>query len=134
MAPSNETVAETPEEYSSSSAQQSFARRNAALRLQMVQGIGPRIYGDLIERFGSPEAVLNANPSDIRTVPGVGAKLSSNLALASEIDIEPLLDCCQGHGISILQRGGTGYSKRLEEIYDPPVSYTHLTLPTILLV
>ena len=120
MAPSNETVAETPEEYSSSSAQQSFARRNAALRLQMVQGIGPRIYGDLIERFGSPEAVLNANPSDIRTVPGVGAKLSSNLALASEIDIEPLLDCCQGHGISILQRGGTGYSKRLEEIYDPP--------------
>ena len=64
MAPSNETVAETPEEYSSSSAQKSFARRNAALRLQMVQGIGPRIYGDLIERFGSPEAVLNANPSD----------------------------------------------------------------------
>ena len=115
-----QVVAETPEEYSAGSARQNFARRNAALRLQMVPGIGPRIYGDLLERFGSPEAVLSAAPSDIRSVPGVGAKLSSSLAKAAEIDIDPVLDCCQGHGISVLQRGAPGYSNRLEEIYDPP--------------
>lgn len=116
----NQFVAESSEEYSADSSQRSFAKRNAALRLQMVQGIGPRIFGELIERFGSAEGVLSASPSDIRSVPGVGAKLSNNIAMASEIDIDPLLDCCQGHGISILQRGGNGYSKRLEEIYDPP--------------
>lgn len=115
----NSHVAESSEEYASNS-QRQFAERNAAIRLQMVQGIGPRIYGDLLERFGSASDVLSASPSEIRSVPGVGAKLSNNLALASEIDIEPLLDCCQGHGISILQRGGDGYSKRLDEIYDPP--------------
>jgi DNA processing protein len=115
----NNFVAETPDEYKSNPRMQS-AQRNSALRLQMVQGIGPRIYGDLIKHFGSPEGVLSASPSDIRGIPGVGAKLSNNIALASDIDIEPLLDCCQGHGISILQRGGEGYSKRLEEIYDPP--------------
>ncbi len=117
--PPSDFVAEKSEEYDSDS-QQQFERRNAALRLQMVQGIGPRIYGDLIEHFGSPEGVLSASPSDIRNIPGVGAKLSSNIALASDTDIETLLDCCQGHGISILQRGTDGYSKRLEEIYDPP--------------
>lgn len=116
----NQFVAETPEDYSAASSQERFAQRNAALRLQMVQGIGPRIYGELISRFGSAENVLKASPSDVRAVPGVGAKLGHNIALASEVDIEPLLDCCQGHGISILQRGGAGYSKRLEEIYDPP--------------
>ena len=115
-----EVAAETADKDPIESVQQNFLLRNAALRLQMVQGIGPRIYGELIERFGSAEEVLAASPSDIRGVPGVGAKLSNNLALAGDIDIEPLLDCCQGHGISILQRGGNGYSKRLEEIYDPP--------------
>ncbi|QEG21332.1 DNA-processing protein DprA [Mariniblastus fucicola] len=116
----NNFLTESAEGVSSETVQQKFARRNAALRLQMVSGIGPRIYGDLIERFGSAEEVLAAAPSDIRNVPGVGAKLGSNIALASEVDIEPVLDCCQGHGISILQRGTPGYSKRLEEIYDPP--------------
>lgn len=117
---SSDLVVESQEEYPVDSSQRDFARRNAALRLQMVQGIGPRIFGELIERFGSAEEVLAASPSDIRSVPGVGAKLSNNIALASDIDIEPLLDCCQGHGISMLQRGEKGYSKRLEEIHDPP--------------
>ncbi len=116
----NRSVSETPEEYSTNSHQRRSAMRNAALRLQMVPGIGPRIFGDLIDHFGSAEKVLAASPSEIRSIPGVGAKLGSSIALASEIDIEPLLDSCQGHGISILQRGAKGYSKRLEEIYDPP--------------
>ena len=94
--------------------------RNAVLRLQMVQGIGPKIFSDLVQQFGSPEEVLAASPSDIRSTPGVGAKLSSQISLASEIDLDPLLDCCQGHGIRILQRHCDGYPKRLEEIYDPP--------------
>jgi len=97
-----------------------FEKRNAALRLQMVQGIGPRIFGELVEHFGSPEKVLAASPSEVRSIPGVGAKLSSQIAMAAEVDLDPVLDCCQGHGIKIVHRDGEGYSKRLEEIYDPP--------------
>ena len=66
-----EVAAETADKDPIESVQQNFLLRNAALRLQMVQGIGPRIYGELIERFGSAEEVLAASPSDIRGVPGV---------------------------------------------------------------
>ncbi len=98
----------------------STQERDAALRLQLVQGIGPRVYGDLIERFGSAVGVLNASPDAIRSVPGVGTKLGTNLALASDFDIQPILDCCQNHRIELLQRGQSSYPKRLAEIYDPP--------------
>ena len=105
---------------SDKSARDVFKSRNAALRLQMVQGIGPRIFSELVKTFGSPAEVLAASPSDIRSVPGVGEKLCRQISLASEIDIEPVLDCCQGHGIRILSRNGEHYPKRLEEIVDPP--------------
>ena len=105
------------------SARHLFSQRNAALRLQMVQGIGPRIYGDLVQHFGSPENVLAASPSEIRSIPGVGAKLCNQISLAADIDLEPLLDCCQGYGIKIVHRESEGYSKRLQEIYDPPAVF-----------
>lgn len=94
--------------------------RDAALRLQLVQGIGPRVYGDLIEQFGSATAVLAASPAAIRSVQGVGTKLGHNIALAADLDIAPILDCCKLNGISILQRGQNEYPIRLSEIYDPP--------------
>lgn len=108
------------EDASNENAHDAFKRRNAALRLQMVQGIGPRIFTELVKTFGSPADVLAASPSAIRSVPGVGEKLCRQISLAGEIKIEPLLDCCQGHGIRILSRNGEQYPKRLNEIIDPP--------------
>ena len=64
----------------------------AALSLAFTPGVGPKIRMALVERFGSPEAVLAASPQQWRETPGVGAKLANNLANAQrDFDLEALL-------------------------------------------
>ncbi len=93
----------------------------AAMRLHLVPGIGPVTHGELVRAFGSPMGVFDAAPSDIRKVPGVGAKLVEQLSLAKEsIDVGPQLDICQQHDIRIIARSDASYPQPLAEIYDPP--------------
>ncbi len=95
--------------------------RDAALRLSLVPGIGPRIYQHLLDHFGSAENVLSAAPAQLREVEGVGAKVAGAIALAcQQVDIEPQLQICSEHNISILIKGSEQYPERLTEIYDPP--------------
>ena len=102
----------------SSARQQSM---EASLKLQLVQGIGPRVFGELIQRFDSAENVLSATPQQLREVPGVGTKLMQNIVNAdAQTDVASLLEVCKTKGISILDRGSTSYPKMLAEIYDPP--------------
>jgi predicted Rossmann fold nucleotide-binding protein DprA/Smf involved in DNA uptake len=49
------------------------------LRLALVSGVGPRIRKSLLERFGSARAALAAAPSDLRSVYGVGPKLTHKI-------------------------------------------------------
>lgn len=104
--------------------------RDACLKLNLVPGIGPRTYADLIDAFGSASAVLSAAPADLRAVPGVGTKLVQQIVLeAKKIDIQPQLDLCQQHDIQILTRASEHYPMPLSEIYDPPnVLFTQGTL------
>lgn len=92
----------------------------SCLKLQMVRGIGPRIYADLIERFGSAADVLSAAPSLLREVPGVGTKLLNALVHADEIDVDPVLRDCREHRIEIVHQGSGDYPDLLSRIYDPP--------------
>lgn len=102
----------------SSSRQKSI---EASLKLQLVQGIGPRVFGELIQRFDSAENVLAATPQQLREVPGVGTKLMQNIVNAdAQTDVARLLELCGDKGISILDRGSAAYPKMLAEIYDPP--------------
>jgi DNA processing protein len=92
-----------------------------ALLLSLVPGIGPRLTMALLERFGSPAAVLDAPMSELRHVPGIGAKLSQAISLAREqIDVAAELELCRGNGISILSPGHDDYPRVLREIHDPP--------------
>jgi len=92
-----------------------------ALRLTMVEGVGPRIRRRLLERFGSAEAVLRAAPSELREVQGVGPKLSGNLAAAlDQIDAEGQIARCRREGIAILTEDHPSYPAVLREIPDPP--------------
>ena len=93
----------------------------AALKLQLVQGVGPRVFGELIQRFDSAENVLSATPQQLREVPGVGTKLMQSIVNAdAQTDIARVLKLCSTKGISILDRGSPSYPKMLAEIYDPP--------------
>ena len=92
-----------------------------ALRLALVPGIGPRLSVLLLERFGTPAAVLTAAPSELRDVPGIGTKLSQAIARApSREDAEAELERCRQAGIVVLTPTAAGYPRLLREIHDPP--------------
>ena len=92
-----------------------------ALRLALVSGVGPRLWRRLLERFGTPEAVLRAAPSALREVEGVGTKVARNIATAGEeIDVDEELAVCRASNISILLESQPEYPDLLRQIYDPP--------------
>ena len=93
----------------------------ARLRLSLVPGVGPRIQQALLERFGSAEKVLTAAASELREVPGVGAKLGRAIVAArDEIDVDAVLSLCQRNGIDLLSSADDNYPRMLAEIPDPP--------------
>jgi DNA processing protein len=91
------------------------------LRLSLVTGVGPRIYGDLVEHFGSAELALDASPAELRSIQGVGQKLMRALVSANEdIDVEPVLQQCRDDNIHVIDRAHENYPPLLKKIYDPP--------------
>ena len=93
----------------------------AALRLKLVPGVGPKTFTDLIKHFGSPSEVLAAAPSELRHVPGVGAKIVSAIVAApDDASVQEQFNLCTAHGIDILTAGSREYPAILNEIYDPP--------------
>jgi len=107
-----------PEDSAADSADADLAHE---LRLSLISGVGPRIRRALLERFGSPEAVLAAAPSQLRDVPGVGVKLAEKIVAAQrEIDAQGQLALCRQHEIAVLREASADYPRALSEIHDPP--------------
>ncbi len=91
------------------------------LRLELIPGVGPRTRKALLERFGTPRAVLQAAPSQLREVPGIGPKMIEKLMAARcMVDVEAELACCRANGIEILTERHAAYPRLLREIPDPP--------------
>ncbi len=92
-----------------------------AVRLALVSGVGPRTWQQLMAAFGSPTRVLEAMPSELEAVDGIGPRLSQAIARAKpEIDADEELALCEKHGIDVFLAGGEGYPSSLMEIPDPP--------------
>jgi DNA processing protein len=93
----------------------------AEVLLTLVPGVGPRLRKTLLGHFGSAAAVLQAAPSELRSVPGIGTKTSrAILAARKEVDVAAELATCQQAGIRILVESTDDYPARLAEIPDPP--------------
>ncbi len=93
----------------------------AMVRLALTPGIGPRTRLALLERFGTPEKIFEAPPSQLRETPGVGAKLCNRLVAAKEeIDAAGEIAYCRQHGIALITQNDPAYPRALQEIYDPP--------------
>ncbi len=92
-----------------------------ALRLALVSGVGPRTWQLLMAAFGSPTRVLEAMPSELEIVDGIGPRLSQAIARARhEIDAEEELALCEREGVDVLLAGEEQYPASLMEIPDPP--------------
>ena len=89
--------------------------------LTMVRGVGPLASRALLERFVTAGRALDASPSALRAVPGVGPKLAEKIARARR-DHDPAaeLELCRHAGVRVVARGDTPYPPPLEHIPDPP--------------
>ena len=93
----------------------------AAVRLAMVSGVGPLLRQQLLEHFGTPDAILSAAPSDLYNVRGIGPKLAKRIAAADEaIDVEAELRIVRAHDLQLILEGNNDYPRLLTEIHDPP--------------
>ncbi len=93
----------------------------AALRLQLIPGIGPRLTQLLLDRFISHELVFRASSTELGQVPGIGPKLIAAIIdknWDAEVDAE--LARCQQHHVEILPIASDRYPASLREIPDPP--------------
>lgn len=95
--------------------------KRAALRLNMVPGVGPRIFARLLETFGTAEQVFGAKGSDLQAIPGIGAALASAILTApQQIAIDDEIESCERNEIRLLMIGEPDYPAELAEIHDPP--------------
>lgn len=93
----------------------------AQVRLACVPGVGGVMRQRLLERFGSPEGVFAASPTELATVSKVGPKLVQLIPeFATSRVAEETLDLCRRRGVEILVEGGPGYPRLLSQIPDPP--------------
>lgn len=102
----------------------------AALRLNLIPGIGPRTQQSLLSRFGDAASVFAASEEALLDTDGIGPKLAAAvLAAAHSHAAERELARCRELGIGLKVRGQEGYPRPLAEIFDPPgVLYCRGTL------
>ncbi|MFO0918509.1 MAG: DNA-processing protein DprA [Planctomycetaceae bacterium] len=92
-----------------------------SLRLNLIPGIGPRLTQLLLDRFGSPAAILSASLAELQQVQGIGSKLAMSIATRGSRE-EALAEWqrCQSAGVRLLLQGDGSYSPALDRIPDPP--------------
>jgi DNA processing protein len=93
----------------------------AALRLSLVDGVGPRTRQALLEQFASPAAVFQAPHDELLAVDGVGPKIAAAIVAAAhsqEADHE--FARCRELGIDLIAFDDPAYAPALARICDPP--------------
>jgi DNA processing protein len=92
-----------------------------SVRLSLVSGVGPLLRKALLERFGTPAAVLAASKDELQSVHGIGPKIASQIVAArDEIDAVAELELAAEHGIDVLTEASPTYPRPLRQIHDPP--------------
>lgn len=99
----------------------SEARLLAALRLHLVDGVGPRTQQTLLDQFGTVEGVFQASREELLATEGIGPRLAAAI-IAARHSREPQqeLQRCRERGLKLLVRGTAEYPVSLAEIHDPP--------------
>jgi DNA processing protein len=92
------------------------------LALHLTPGVGPRLAGALLERFGSPAAVLRASEAQLCEVPHIGPKLAKYVTRAADNpEIEVELERIAKGEIRLLIKGAPDYPTSIASIPDPPL-------------
>ena len=91
------------------------------LAIALTPALGPTKCRKLVERIGSPEAVLRASLTELEAT-GIQAVSAQSLATGKSAELaREELDRAKTAGASLLSIDDSAYPPRLKEIYDPPI-------------
>lgn len=94
----------------------------ACIALNMVAGMGPVRLRKLLEVFATPERVLAAKRSELRTVDGVGSEVAGQIAnWESTVDLPAELERIRDFGAEVITAQSPVYPRQLREIHAPPI-------------
>ncbi len=89
------------------------------LALNRVSGIGPVRFASLLEKFGHPQAVLDASDDEL-TQQECSPALIRNIRQVDVARVEQDLQWLSAAGRHLLTLHDPAYPQRLKEIHDPP--------------
>ena len=91
------------------------------LHLHLTAGVGPTIFRQLLETFGSAEAALRADRSALVSARGIGAVTADKIVSSrSQVDVDKELELVSKSGVTLLSWASPAYPVGLKTIYDPP--------------
>nr|MBA3650559.1 DNA-protecting protein DprA [Chthoniobacterales bacterium] len=94
----------------------------ACIALNMVAGMGPVRLRKLLEVFQTPERILAAKRSELRTVDGVGNDVAEKIASwESAVDLPAELARIRDFGAEAITAQSPVYPRQLREIHAPPI-------------
>lgn len=97
--------------------------REAAILLNLVDGIGPIKVRAMIDALGNASAVFEASPGELFQIPGIGRELASRIHEAPErLDVAGEIKRASKLGARIISLLDEEYPAPLKEIHDPPLA------------
>ena len=94
----------------------------ACIALNMVAGMGPVRLRKLLEVFETPERILAAKRSELRTVDGIGSDVAEQIASwESTVDLPAELERVRDFGAEVITAQSPVYPRQLREIHAPPI-------------
>lgn len=96
-------------------------QKRSWLHLHLTSGVGPTIFRQLLETFGSAETALRADRSALVSTKGVGAVIADKIVSSrSQVDVDRELELVSKAGVTLLSWDSPAYPVGLKNIYDPP--------------
>ncbi|MBN2068619.1 MAG: DNA-processing protein DprA [Opitutales bacterium] len=95
--------------------------REACLVLNSVSGVGPVLMRRLMDIFGDPQSILQADREALLQVSGVGEELAAAiLRWREKFNLERELLLMQKHHVRFMLKADSEYPANLKELYDAP--------------
>lgn len=89
--------------------------------LSSIPGIGARRFNQLIDQFGSPQAIWSASKRQLEMIPGIGGKTVSNILDKRYRDnLSTYMNRLKELGVGISCITDNNYPASLKIIHDPP--------------
>jgi DNA processing protein len=94
----------------------------ARIALNMLPTMGPVRLRKLLEVFGSPERILAAKRSELRTIDGIGNEVADQITNWENIvDLSAELQRIRDFGAEVITAESADYPRQLREIHAPPI-------------